>query len=648
MFLYIYFNYLLVELANEIQSHPDRHYDASRNRACSSQLGQTIVCSCLPHGVTSRLGLSPRPGGTLVLVPKMLLGTWKQEWRAVGIRCDLDLYIQHRQFKQDFLTYQRFRNLVLERVSGEGRQAVMRLSAGQRPHCIIVVTTIGSYWSKMLSRAQTWRPLRQSGYQKDDLSFGDRTDGLAWARIVQDEAHVSQQGSTRLPKIMVSLAANGWIRPNFVPITATPIYRRGPSDMQHMVNFINMMSDDIHTHSECSPFAESAAFERLCQEWWRMRVAQQRGDTETVDVRTIVSRVGHLYSAYVLQRRNDSVQNGKPLVSIPPLEMYDVLCPSAHDQDRMAIRHVESYLHKTRLASHDPDKDIGLKELLEISSRARILADVPALAQVVSKHALTMKHIQEQGWHEAPAESPFAEKLQVLEASSGKLLTLKKIISSLGTTSLLQPEKLVVVSEFPVVCLIVLLVCRYCLVVPRSLRCLADLRQSCMAMGVECKWIHSMTPGSERDGILARFQEDREVEEAEVPIRVVVGTTRILGVGLTLHKAFRLVLMEPSYSLGAEMQLAKRIHRIGVATDRCWFYRLHNPMSSLERSIMDDSKTQQRYQRAIERFYSSHAPPRTVLEPSTLSELQEFAVVGEDDEGAREVISDDDEELHGS
>lgn len=72
------------------------------------------------------------------------------------------------------------------------------------------------------------------------------------------------------------------------------------------------------------------------------------------------------------------------------------------------------------------------------------------------------------------------------------------------------------------------------------------------------------------------------------PIRVLVGSTRILGQGLTLNKANRLVLMEPSWHAAVEAQLADRVYRIGSRTDRCWFYRLVNPESSLERLLIKD------------------------------------------------------------
>ena len=65
-----------------------------------------------------------------------------------------------------------------------------------------------------------------------------------------------------------------------------------------------------------------------------------------------------------------------------------------------------------------------------------------------------------------------------------------------------------------------------------------------------------------------------------------------MGQGYTLHKAHRLVLMEPNAHAAVEAQNGERIHRFGSETDRCRVYRLIAPDSALEQSIIDDQKLQ--------------------------------------------------------
>lgn len=112
-------------------------------------------------------------------------------------------------------------------------------------------------------------------------------------------------------------------------------------------------------------------------------------------------------------------------------------------------------------------------------------------------------------------------------------------------------------------------------------------------MDVECRWIHAQMNADERESVVSSFQAGRDLEAKQLPIRIIVGTTRIIGQGLNLNRACRIVLMEPQRSSAIENQASTRIHRIGSLTDKCWVYRLHNPASELERTLMQDHKSEQ-------------------------------------------------------
>ena len=66
--------------------------------------------------------------------------------------------------------------------------------------------------------------------------------------------------------------------------------------------------------------------------------------------------------------------------------------------------------------------------------------------------------------------------------------------------------------------------------------------------------------------VVGLFQDDAAVLEQNPgirPPRFIVSTTGLIGVGLTLHRATKLVQVEPEWMLGAELQARKRVHRIG-------------------------------------------------------------------------------------
>lgn len=104
--------------------------------------------------------------------------------------------------------------------------------------------------------------------------------------------------------------------------------------------------------------------------------------------------------------------------------------------------------------------------------------------------------------------------------------------------------------------------------------------------------MHAKLDATDREALASNFQSGRDMIPGEVECRVLVGSTRILGQGITLHRAFRLVLMEPSRHAAVEAQASKRIHRIGTEADKCWIYRLINPSSRIEALLVLDQKSQ--------------------------------------------------------
>jgi len=104
--------------------------------------------------------------------------------------------------------------------------------------------------------------------------------------------------------------------------------------------------------------------------------------------------------------------------------------------------------------------------------------------------------------------------------------------------------------------------------------------------------MHTHLDAAERRLLIQEFQETRPRRDDSPPLRVLVGTTNLMGQGYTLHKASRLVLMEPNPHAAVEAQIADRVHRLGSRTDRSWFYRLIAPESALEKGIVEDHELQ--------------------------------------------------------
>lgn len=50
--------------------------------------------------------------------------------------------------------------------------------------------------------------------------------------------------------------------------------------------------------------------------------------------------------------------------------------------------------------------------------------------------------------------------------------------------------------------------------------------------------------------------------------RALSGVSRVMGVGFTLIASYKLIKIEPRYSSGSDLQVIKRIHRIGQTKNR--------------------------------------------------------------------------------
>lgn len=86
------------------------------------------------------------------------------------------------------------------------------------------------------------------------------------------------------------------------------------------------------------------------------------------------------------------------------------------------------------------------------------------------------------------------------------------------------------------------------------------------------------------------FQEDPEFigtyDGPDLSPRFIVGTTKMIGVGLTFHKARRLVQVDPEWMERDHRQGQKRINRIGQTRDT-FTYDLFNTDSAVEATIYD-------------------------------------------------------------
>ncbi|KAJ6171564.1 SNF2 family N-terminal domain protein [Penicillium chermesinum] len=183
--------------------------------------------------------------------------------------------------------------------------------------------------------------------------------------------------------------------------------------------------------------------------------------------------------------------------------------------------------------------------------RLRVFVTFPALYPIYQERSdlpLTIDRLSEQGWDVRPEASWFATHLAQVVDPSPKLQALFRIIHGLGVDFGGRKEKLVILSMYPVVALIVYLAVR------------ADFPEQHASL------ILSTTPN--RQSLLDSFQEydiGQVVDGWPAP-GILIGTTGTLGTGVTCTRAFRLVLMEPCFMGGMSDRLLLAFGGLGSRT----------------------------------------------------------------------------------
>lgn len=531
---------------------------------CPSQAIWPVVCSCVAGGVTARLRLAPRPGCSLILAPSTLLDTWAKEWTSMKVdtTVNIKLSTHHGFTKKKMVSAYFIREFWLQFSPEQQTNGTMRLLEDQSPHHYIILTSVQSYSTWVMEFFEAYRPWRTS---LGTPSWQDLTDGLAWARVIHDEAHVAISTDMTFSRIMDCLVHNDWTKPNYIAITATPFLRKGLADLEEIVNQILKVSPDLSSDSHYAKYFDDDGGLNLGRD------------------------ADHALQDFGIRRRNDTWQNEKPLGYMPPLRVFDVLCPSTQplNEDRLEILEPQSLSDEQR---HDPAASgegtvesslAAPKSLHQISGHARILASIPGLARF-PQHMWTWKYISQQGWHLNVGSSPFASSISELHESSGKLQMLATIFGSLGRDAKGQPEKLVIITEYPVIALTVAAVSTQ----TNHDRALLTRAKFCLERDITHSWIHAAMKMAQRESIVSTFNAARDAEADDSDIRVLVGTRRIVGIGLNLTGAFRVILVEPFMRVSHEDQAIARIHRVNTQSDCCWAFRLYTRDSATELAIM--------------------------------------------------------------
>lgn len=391
------------------------------------------------------------------------------EWKSidVGVSLPARLYVQHHSLRERGVPKSHHHHLRLAAQENGRYELESEIS-----HQYLILTTVESYSDKVV---RGFANVNCTGESKPAklIHFPDDHDGVGWARVIRDEAHLTINFDTQFYGIMQSLIRRDYQPPNFLPLTATPRLRNGIGDMVSLIRTINDLSPELSKDPRATQFTSTDELEKLQKQQAMVRDLQLAGqDVKAADERAVAEATGQLDVVYTIRRRNSSLQNGKGLATLPPIVYMDVECANTVDVEVLKMQRVEWLLKKqiTREFKEKkskwelehpgrPMEEIELDMFLDNAQLPRMLSTIPGATDWGRNRQLfTWDNIEGNDWHNRPGLSWFAQNLDHLERTSGKLSELRKLVDALGTDVQGLPEKLVVVSEFPIVCLAVLVV----------------------------------------------------------------------------------------------------------------------------------------------------------------------------------------------
>ncbi|KAF7128803.1 hypothetical protein CNMCM5793_003712 [Aspergillus hiratsukae] len=469
----------------------------TKSSECPSASAFPCCCICVPNSPTRELTSRWR-GGNLIIVPKKLIRNWIKEWHN---------YV----------------DLANERLA-------MQLILGhQTPNTNVPTMTI--YISSL--QYQEARIFAQALAQEEAANIYDQMQ-------LNESAHDAIQRYnnhqyTLPPDIerFVVLTTPG----SFDGRVKEPMTVRAPVPKPRKGHETWEKSD---TYRHC----QSSELKKLGMNFMAL---QSKPEPDISPISSALAKI--LETIGFIRRTAESQWNGKPLMDLPPHVQTDISCPLTEDGKALIERIRNLAMEQAQGAQ--PSSYIQFKRSLY---RLRLTSNLPGLAALYenqdrpSDFVWTGDEITRNGWHLEPERSTFALNLDRVLEHSSKWAELCRLIRNREQGKDGKPKKMIIISAFPIVVLILWLAIQ---------REFPEEYPRAMLAGVK-----------NRQCLIDLFQEfgtgekpEQQRNEIESP-GILLGTTKLLSVGFTCTRANTVLLFEPQLSSNDEEQAYGRIHRI--------------------------------------------------------------------------------------
>ena len=595
---------------------------------CPSGNKYGIECACVDAGPAARM--RPKNGANLIVVPAGLVANWLAE-----INRHMDLYDDICDWQIRHAYADKKMNKLATRLTDDdahllepqrnGNSDTYRSTIGQ---CrLVCITTRGCYNAYVAGQIGQWilPPKAKPRSRQKPREFHRRK--IAWGRVAADECHTEVSHAAGTIFLFRSFGAS--VRKWF--LSGTP-FERSPAQM---ASWVSSLFDEWWNKPEPSYAWPEKATHRQDLKLCTPKALKDLGkaherivDGTEKNSRAISRHISNLTTVLrTLWIKRDADRSrffDQPLTPLVPNTHCDVDCrlpDKFKDLVNSPVTAITDQLVLENDAARrqwDEDGRLGVEPHINVHNwmrrvrRLRILSTFPVLGtlEATKNLELTGAEDKEKGWVSVAKEhlynlverdSPYERHIEQIcaERDSPKIAAINELIDrrwdgdekavfcSMGPTPALVlywvGHRSIVPTVVPLGVQTGSLIERVRGYLLTSQQYLRKVRHAPVAL------IHSGMQKSLVMDIIWLFQEDPATMARYPgiePPRYLVSTTRLIGVGYTLHRAKRLVQMDPEWYYRDHVQAMKRINRIGQ-TQPTSTYTLRCVGSEVERTIYD-------------------------------------------------------------
>jgi SNF2-related domain len=588
--------------------------DNSANSPCpSAPRAGWIACPCSRLNLTSLL--RPKPGLRMACVPPALVRSWWEQWKThvdTGVaELALNIVVDHKgAFDNNSTTEE----LIARSDSARSKtRTPAERYKGRTGKGDDIAKPFQDGWLILTTKENF--PNWAKNFHYDGLVKVDGTDtwkkgkrvNLVFGIAMIDECHEDLTRNTGRNKILLDLPQAN--EPFLWGYSGTPI-SQSPRGPEGVLWAIEKHTQSHGKHHPNYPQFSWAALNQISIKFNDQKELKTVGDA---GIDKVLEQFKPFLRTFVLRRDQSTKWFGHPLIKLKPhlhqdirLKMSQPLVTSQEvegfeakfqsEKDELLAKLQEKFdKEPTARRSNTRPKQLALNTLIAKSWRSSLLATFPWLYYIGTAGDSTEMSLTEtealflKGSDNKEKDNGYYRNLTNIVETSPKALWLYEFIHSLEGQKDVNgdEEKLIVITQFPQVAFILKLVSNQFYSLVFGIR--INSRQIIKTYFPDKKdrvglVTGRMTPKEKSETINAFTGKEKVASKKD--IQILIGTTRLLGVGLQLTRACNIVLMEPDHHFMRELQGYARVLRIGQRNPWSYSYRLINESSEIEQRIL--------------------------------------------------------------